>query len=209
VIVHQLKVGPMDVFAYVVGCETTRCAALIDPAAEVDRVVAAATADGLEVTLILNTHPHGDHTAGNLRAKQATGAPIAVHRDAGPLLATALRPAMAALVGGDPSPPADRLLDDGEILAIGDLRLRVIHTPGHSPGGMCLVGHGAVFTGDVLFVGAVGRTDLEGGSARGLRASIRERLFDLPDATVVYPGHDYGDSPTSTIERERRTNPFV
>ncbi len=199
----------MDVFAYIVGCEEQRVAMLIDPAAEVDRIVDQARRDDLEVKLIVNTHPHGDHVGGNRRAQDLTGAPIAVHRAAAEGLEGALSPAMAAFIGGEPSPPADRLLDDGEHIELGTLRFRVIHTPGHSPGGICLYGHGAVFTGDVLFVGAVGRTDLAGGSARALRASIRERLFDLPDDTVVYPGHDYGEAPTSTIARERRTNPFV
>lgn len=199
----------MDIFAYVVGCEETGEALLIDPAAEVERVLDQVREDGLEVKLIVNTHPHGDHTGGNKRAKDLTDAPIAVHREAEDLLACSLSPGMAAMIGGEASPPPDRLLDDEEIVEIGNLRLRVIYTPGHSPGGMCLYGHGAVFTGDVLFVGAVGRTDLAGGSARAMRAAIREKLFDLPDDTIVYPGHDYGAAPTSTIDRERRTNPFV
>jgi len=132
-----------------------------------------------------------------------------VHRDAEDILERSLSPGMAAMIGGEASPPPDRLLDEGETIEIGKLRLRVIHTPGHSQGGICLYGHGAVFTGDILFVGAVGRTDLAGGSARAMRAAIREKLFDLPDETIVYPGHDYGPAPTSTIDRERLTNPFV
>ncbi len=199
----------MAIFAYVVGCEETRRALLIDPAAQVERIIEQVEADDLRVELIVNTHPHGDHTGGNLKAKAATGANIAVHRDAAPILENALSPGMARMIGGEPSPPADRLLEDEEVISVGTLRLRVIHTPGHSPGGICLAGSGVVFTGDVLFVGAVGRTDLEGGSAGALKSSIRERLFDLDDETVVYPGHDYGPSPTSTIGRERKTNPFV
>lgn len=205
----QLKVGRMDVFAYVVGCEATGQALLIDPAAEVDAVVERSRAEGFEVKLIVNTHPHGDHTGGNRRAKELTGAPIAVHRDAAPYLESSLPPGMAAMIGGEPSPPADRLLDDGEVVAIGTVELVVIHTPGHSPGGICLHGPGAVFTGDVLFVGATGRTDLVGGSTSGLRRAIRERLFTLPDDTVVYPGHDYGRTRTSTIGHEKHTNPSV
>jgi hydroxyacylglutathione hydrolase len=199
----------MQVFAYVVGCETTREALLVDPAAEVDRILAEVRAEGLDVRLIVNTHPHPDHTAGNRRAKEMTGAPIAVHRDAARALGAALSPAMAAITGGEASPPADRLLEDGETIEVGRVSLEVIETPGHSHGGICLHGGGAVFTGDILFVGAVGRTDLAGGSARDLRASIRKRLFVLPDETLVYPGHDYGPSPTSTIGAEKRTNPFV
>jgi glyoxylase-like metal-dependent hydrolase (beta-lactamase superfamily II) len=199
----------MDVFAYVVGCEATGKALLIDPAAEVDRIVEQVRDDDLVVDLIVNTHPHGDHTGGNRRARELTGAPIAVHREAADLLEGSLSPAMARMIGGESSPPPDRLLDDGEVIEVGDLRFEVIHTPGHSPGGICLHGHGAVFTGDVLFVGAVGRTDLGGGSIRALRASIHDRIFVLPDETVVYPGHDYGPEPTSTVAHERLTNPFV
>lgn len=199
----------MVIFAYVVGCEETHEALLIDPAAEVERVIDQVKTDDLEVKLIVNTHPHGDHIGGNKLAKELTGAPIAVHRDAADILERGLSPSMAMMIGGEPSPPADRLLDDDELLEVGKLRLKVLHTPGHSPGSICLAGHGAVFTGDVLFVGAVGRTDLAGGSARTLRASIHEKLFDLPDDTIVYPGHDYGPAWTSTIDRERKTNPFV
>lgn len=199
----------MDIFAYIVGCERQRVAMLIDPAAEVDRVVAQAEEEGLAIELIVNTHPHGDHVAGNARAKELTGAAIAVHEEAAPLLEGALRPQMALFLGGEASPPADRLLRDGEVIALGEERLEVRHTPGHCPGSVCLVGGGNVFTGDVLFVGAVGRTDLPGGSPRVLRRSIDERLLSLPPDTVVYPGHDYGSEPTSTIGHEARTNFFL
>ena len=198
----------MDIFAYVVGCESTGKALLIDPAAEVEKLLDRVSADKLEVELIVNTHPHGDHTGGNRRAKELTGADLAVHREAGPLIEHWLSPSMAAMIGGEASPPPDRLVDDGDILRVGTVELQVIHAPGHSPGGMCLYGGQAVFTGDILFVGAVGRTDLEGGSASLLRSTLRERLGALPDDTVVYPGHDYGDAPTSTIGREKMTNPF-
>ena len=199
----------MAIFAYVVGCEETKRAILIDPAAEVDRVVDQARAEGLEVELIVNTHPHGDHTGGNRRAKELTGAAIAVHREGAALLERSLSPSMAQMIGGEPSPSADRLLEDGEVIEVGEVRLEVLHTPGHCPGSVCLAGHGAVFTGDVLFVGAVGRTDLAGGSSATLRASIRDKLLSLEDDTIVYPGHVYGPVPTSTIGREAKSNPFV
>ena len=130
-------------------------------------------------------------------------------RGAEPWLSRPLGSVMESMTGGATSPPPDRLLEDGERVEVGRISLEVIHTPGHSHGGICLHGGGAVFTGDVLFVGAVGRTDLPGGSASALRRSIRERLLVLPEDTVVYPGHDYGPSPTSTIGREARTNPFL
>jgi glyoxylase-like metal-dependent hydrolase (beta-lactamase superfamily II) len=112
-------------------------------------------------------------------------------------------------MGGKGSPKPSRLLEDNDIIEIGNSTLRVIHTPGHTPGSICLYGDGNLFTGDTLFVGAVGRTDLPGGSARQLLSSIREKLYTLPPETRVWPGHDYGEAPISSIEREMRTNPFT
>ena len=117
--------------------------------------------------------------------------------------------AMAMVTGGEPSPAPERLLQDGDRIEIGMVGLQVLHTPGHTKGDICLVGHGVVFTGDVLFVGGVGRTDLPGGSASLLRESLRTKLLTLPAETVVYPGHDYGPHPTSTVGNEKRANPFV
>jgi glyoxylase-like metal-dependent hydrolase (beta-lactamase superfamily II) len=108
-----------------------------------------------------------------------------------------------------PSPPADILVKDGDLIQAGKIGLKVIHTPGHSPGGMSLYTDKMVFTGDTLFVGAVGRTDFPGSSWEEMERSIREKLYTLPGETVVYPGHNYGSTPTSTIQQERRHNPFV
>jgi glyoxylase-like metal-dependent hydrolase (beta-lactamase superfamily II) len=187
-IVKQIEVGQMDNFAYLVGCERTRRAAVIDPGADVDRILAAAEKEGLTVDTIVNTHGHGDHTAGAAALKARTGARIVIHA----LDAEAL-------------PQADvRLSAEGE-LRVGDVRLQVIHTPGHTPGGICLYAEGQLFTGDTLFVGDSGRTDLKGGHRPTLGASIR-RLMQLPDDTVVWPGHDYGPTPSSTLGWEKRHN---
>lgn len=208
-VVKQLLVGPLAVFAYVVGCEESKEALLIDPAAEVERILKQAKADGFNISLIVNTHAHPDHTGGNRRAQELTQAPIAAHPRAASSMTGLLGKAIAMMTGGEPSPPPDRLLEDGDKIEFGTVSLQVLHTPGHSKGDICLLGHGVVFTGDVLFVGGVGRTDLPGGSASQLRESIRTKLLTLPDETVVYPGHDYGVRHTSTIGEERRTNPFV
>ncbi len=120
-----------------------------------------------------------------------------------------LNRSFSRILGGKGSPGADRLLTDGDIIAIGETELRVIHTPGHSPGSICIYADGNLFTGDTLFVGAVGRTDLAGGSAPTLLSSIREKLYTLPDETIVWPGHDYGEAPASTIGREKAENPFT
>ena len=116
---------------------------------------------------------------------------------------------MIMALGGEPSPPADITVKDGDLISIGETSLLVLHTPGHSPGGMCLYHTGIVFTGDTLFVGAVGRTDLGGGSLEVLSSSIHKKLFTLPDDTIVAPGHNYGDAPKSTIGKEKVYNPYV
>jgi glyoxylase-like metal-dependent hydrolase (beta-lactamase superfamily II) len=117
--------------------------------------------------------------------------------------------AHASQFGFTPSPPADITVKDGDAIVVGDVSLEVIHTPGHSPGGICLLGDGNLFTGDTLFVGGIGRTDLPGASMGQFMASIKERLLSLPGDTIVWPGHDYGFKPSSTIEEEKKSNPWL
>lgn len=187
-IIKQLEVGYLDNFSYVVGCEKTGKAIVIDPGPEADRIAAEAEAAGLTIDMIVNTHGHGDHTAGNSELKALTGAPVIIH-------------------SGDAEryPDADRFLTDETSLRVGEIVVDVIHTPGHSPGGVCLYAQGNLFTGDTLFVGDSGRTDLPGGHRPTLGASIR-RLMQLPEDTVVWPGHDYGPTPSSTLAWEKRNN---
>lgn len=187
-IIRQLAVGHMDNFCYLVGCEKTRKAMAIDPGADVDRILAEAKKEKLVIETIVNTHGHGDHTAGSASLKALTGAQIVIH---------ALE---AAAV-----PQADILISGDQELPVGDITFNVFHTPGHTPGGICLYAEGNLFTGDTLFVGDSGRTDLKGGHRPSLGASIR-RLMTLPDDTVVWPGHDYGPTPSSTIGWEKRHN---
>jgi glyoxylase-like metal-dependent hydrolase (beta-lactamase superfamily II) len=145
---------------------------------------------------------------GNKRMKDLTGAEIVIHeKDATALVHQS--PSMMEMFHAEPSPPADITVRDKDLITIGETSLQVIHTPGHSPGGICLYHKGMVFTGDTLFVGAVGRTDLGGGSWETLAASIHNKLFTLPDDTIVAPGHNYGDAPKSTIGREKVYNPYV
>jgi hydroxyacylglutathione hydrolase len=206
--VKQVEVGGMAIFAYLVACKETNEALFIDPAAETERLLSEAQSRGYTIKYIVNTHSHGDHTMGNKKMKELTGAQIIIHEDdAQGLIHQPLQ--MIAAMGGEPSPPADITVRDGDLITIGKTSLKVIHTPGHSPGGMCLYHNGMVFTGDTLFVGAVGRTDLGGGSWEILAASIHNKLFTLPDETVVAPGHNYGDAPKSTIGREKVYNPYV
>ncbi|MFO7686109.1 MAG: MBL fold metallo-hydrolase [Desulfobacterales bacterium] len=187
-IIKQLDIGYMDNFCYIVGCEKSRKALVIDPGHDVDQIVSTAEKQGLVIETIVNTHAHGDHTAGNAELKSLTGAKIMIH---------------ALDAAGYPA--ADVLLENENTLQLGEITFDVIHTPGHTPGGICLHAQGNLFTGDTLFVGDSGRTDLSGGDRPTLGRSIR-RLMQLPDDTIIWPGHDYGPTPTSTIGWEKRNN---
>ncbi|MDD5231786.1 MAG: MBL fold metallo-hydrolase [Syntrophales bacterium] len=207
-LIRQLQVGRMAIFAYIVGDKNSGEALLIDPAAETDRILAECAKNGLSVKYIVNTHGHVDHISGNADVKQKTGAGIVVHeKDADMLTST---PGMILkMFGAKASPPADLTVKDGDSISAGGISLQVLHTPGHTPGGMCLYTPGYVFTGDTLFVGGVGRTDLPGGSWRVLSDSIRTKLLVLPETTVVLPGHNYGYSAQSTIGKEKAGNQFL
>ncbi len=204
----QMQVSQMAVFAYLVGDEETGEALVIDPAADTARIATLAADNGLTIKYIVNTHGHVDHISGNRDMKESTGAQIVVHEaDADMLVST---PALyLRMFGAKASPPADITVREGDTIAAGRVAFQVIATPGHSPGSMCLYGEGLVFTGDTLFVGAVGRTDLPGGSWNTMARSLREKLAILPDDTKVLPGHNYGPAPTSTIGYEKRYNPYL
>jgi hydroxyacylglutathione hydrolase len=208
-IIKQIKVGFMEVFCYILGCETTKKALLIDPAGDEERVVDTAGELGLAIESIVNTHGHPDHTCGNQRLVELTGAKIYMHPRDDEFFGTPEGQAMGRQMGFAPSPRADVCVNDGDTIAFGEEGLTVLHTPGHTPGGICLYGGNNLFTGDTLFVGAVGRTDFPGGSMDVLMRSIREKILTLPDDTIIWPGHDYGGSPTSTVGREKTSNPYV
>jgi len=207
-VIRQIQVSSMAVFAYLVGDSDTGEALVIDPAANVAGILAQAAKNDLQIKYIVNTHGHVDHICGNKEMKAKTGAPIIIHEgDAFMLGHTA--PMLLQMFGAEDSPPADITVNDGDTIAVGNISLQVIHTPGHSPGGMSLYIKGFVFTGDTLFVESVGRTDLDGSSAAQMFRSIKEKLFTLPDDTQVLPGHNYGRTNTSTIGHEKRYNPFM
>jgi hydroxyacylglutathione hydrolase len=207
--IEQILLSRMDTFCYLIGDESAGAAALIDPAFDIPRILALVQKGGYIVTHVINTHHHSDHTAGNADVISATGAHLCIHELDAPFLSKLTGRAFCRMLGGKASPPPQRLLKDGDRIYIGAIELRVLHTPGHTPGGACFYTPGHVFTGDTLFVGAVGRTDLSGGSAEQLQSSIRDRIYTLPEDTIVWPGHDYGDSPSSTVGNERRFNPFT
>ena len=208
-IIKQYEVGNFSVFCYLIGDEETQEGLFIDPADDAGRLLAEAKSHGLnKIKYIINTHSHVDHIMGNAEMAKKTGAKIIIHEE--DALALGQTPSsLLEMFGATASPPADILVKEGDAIQAGNVKLKVIHTPGHSPGGMSLYVDGMVFTGDTLFVGSVGRTDFPGSSWDVLEASIRKKLYVLPGETVVFPGHNYGSTPTSTIQYERRHNPFV
>jgi glyoxylase-like metal-dependent hydrolase (beta-lactamase superfamily II) len=204
-IIKTLTVGPIMANCFIVGCEETLAAAVIDPGAEPDRILLALAETNLTAKLIINTHGHFDHVGANKRLKEVTGAPILIHPLDAPMLSQLADSAAAWGMDADNSPPPDRELQEGDEVTFGNIVFKVIHTPGHTPGGISLYSEHGVFVGDTLFAGSIGRTDFPGGSFETLKESIQQKLFVLSDDLKVYPGHN---QPT-TIGVEKRTNPFV
>ena len=190
---------------YILGCEATREAVVIDPGDEADRILMTLAELKLKVKAIIDTHGQFDHVGANIRMMEATGAELLIHADDQPMLGELARSAAGFGLRAENSPAPDRNLSDGDTVSFGSHTLTVIHTPGHSRGGICLLGDGVVFVGDTLFAGSIGRTDFPGGSYDTLISSIKEKLLCLDDSVVVYPGH----GPETTIGQERRLNPFL
>ena len=204
-IIKDLTVGPIMANCYIVGCEETKVAAVIDPGDEADRILIVLAEAGLTVQTIINTHGHFDHVSANQRMKEVTGAELLIHALDAPMLSQLSATAAAWGMSSEDSPPPDRTIAQGDVVQVGNIDLTVIHTPGHTPGGISLHSNKAVFVGDTLFAGSIGRTDFPGGDFGVLKASIQEKLFTLNDDVTVYPGH----MGLTTIGQEKRTNPFV
>jgi len=200
-VLETLPVGSVAANCYIFGCANTKEAVIIDPGAEDGLIKARISALGLKPIYVINTHGHGDHIGANSKMKL----PILIHASDAQYLMNPLKN-MSAMVGAPvSSPPASRLLEDGETIEVGELTLEVMHTPGHTPGSICLKCGEIIFTGDTLFAEGYGRTDLPGGVEYKLIKSVRERLFTLPDETKVYPGH----GPATTIGHEKGHNPLA
>jgi hydroxyacylglutathione hydrolase len=208
-LIKQVELGADKVFCYILACEETREAVIIDPCGDEGKLLAMIEELGLTPLFIINTHCHPDHTCGNEIIRNATGAAIVRHGADELLLQDPAAKEYFDRQGFPASPPADKLVNDGDELSFGRYRLRIIHTPGHSPGSICIYAADNLFTGDSLFVGAAGRVDVPGGDFSTLIGSLAEKIAILPDTTTIWPGHDYGDSKTSTVGREKNENPYL
>lgn len=204
-IYRRLELPPIGTNCYIVGSDQTRDGLVIDPAGDAPRILDNIKQLTLDIKFIIVTHAHPDHIGAIAQVKEATGASFALHAAEGELLHSYDYSQFTAF---DPSfhvpPDPDRLLEDGDSIEIGDLKFSIAHTPGHSIGGICIIGHGVVFSGDTLFNMGIGRTDGPGGDYDLLINGIRNKLFILPDNTLVLPGH----GPKTTIGYEKQHNPF-
>ncbi|MCJ8499244.1 MBL fold metallo-hydrolase [Desulfatitalea alkaliphila] len=203
-IIRAMQVGPLQANCYIVGCEETRHAAVIDPGGDADKILLALANDRLTLKAIINTHGHFDHVSANKALKEASGAELMIHPDDAAMLPHLSQGAAQWGLRSEDSPAPDRLLADGDTVTVGRITFKVLHTPGHTPGGISLATDKVVFVGDTLFSGSIGRTDFPGGDFDTLIRGIHAKLFTLPDDTTVYTGHM---EPT-TIGKEKRTNPF-
>lgn len=202
--VEYFVVGPIDVNCYVIS-DDNGIGAVIDPGGNAERIMAYIKKENLDIRYVLNTHGHGDHIGADDAVRDGTGAPLYIHAADADMLTDA-RKNLSAFMGYQAlARPADVLLHGGEEITVGDIKLKVVCTPGHSAGGVCFVGDGFVFSGDALFADSIGRTDFPGGSQAELVGSIKRELMVLPDETEVYPGH----GPKTTIGWERVYNPYL
>ncbi len=202
------KTGPLQVLTYLVACPDSKEALLIDPGGPASALFARLGREGWRLRWIVNTHGHWDHISGN-EAARALGGRLVMHCLDVEFFSQPHIQAEIVARGVPPLGRVDLAVEDGDRLSLGDGEALIIHTPGHTPGSICLYFPGHLFTGDTLFVGAAGRTDLAESSLAALLRSLEEKIMPLPDDTRIWPGHDYGDTPASTLAQEKATNPFL
>jgi hydroxyacylglutathione hydrolase len=204
VIIDTVVVSPFASNCYIIGSEATRKGMIIDPGDDADRIMEAVNRSGLDIKCIVVTHGHLDHLGALKEVREETGAEVCIHADDSKFIQE--EPVETIFGARYPSlSPPDRLLREGDTIDVGGLHFRVINILGHTRGSICLLGHGALFTGDTLFNYGIGRTDFPGGSQSQLVNHINKKMMVLPDSTIIYPGH----GPKTTIGTERRANPFL
>ena len=204
-ICEKIVVGALETNCYLVYCEDTLECVVVDPGAEAEKIIQAVVVKQLKPIFLINTHGHIDHIGANKDIKDLYDIPLYIHISDAPMLQSSLQNEMASFLRAKTSPSPDYYLHEGEPLSFGKIKLEVLHTPGHSPGGVCLVGDTFILSGDTLFCGGVGRTDLPGGDWKELEQSIKTKIFTLPEETVVFPGH----GPSSSVKQEKNANPYL
>jgi len=200
-----IVVGALETNCYLVSCKETQECAIVDPAAEADKIFILIARKELKPVVILNTHGHIDHIGANRDMKERFDVPLRIHSLDGHMLGNEQQSELDFFLQAKISPPADSFFKDGEKIKIGKSFLRVVHTPGHSPGSVSFIGDGFVLSGDTLFCGGVGRTDLPGGNWEEMENSLKNKILTLPAEMIVLPGH----GPSTSIAQEKNTNPFI
>lgn len=203
--VKRIVVGALETNCYLVYSEDTRECIVVDPGADPEKIVQEVKSNKLKPTAIVNTHGHVDHVGANKPIKEEFDIPLYIHQHDLKLLKNILQSSFGLMIGAKKSPPPDVFIKEGDILELGESHLKILHTPGHSPGSISLLGDGFILSGDALFNGGVGRTDLPGGSWEKLQESIKEKIFILPPNTLVLPGH----GPSTKVSVEKNSNPFL
>ncbi len=206
-LVKTFEVGALGVNCYIATCDETKESVIIDPGADPLVITNFIRSNNLSVKYVINTHGHIDHTGANKDILNEFPVPLVIHKDEVGMLKVGHLTPFAVMIGAKSSPPPGMLVSEGDVITFGQQELEVLHTPGHSPGGMCLYSRKdrILFSGDTLFAMGIGRTDLPGGSYELLMRSITDKIYTLPDDVVVYPGH----GPATTVGDEKRNNPWI
>ena len=204
-IIENIVVGPLEVNCYILGCDDTREAAIIDPGGDADKIIKAIEKGKFIPKLIINTHAHFDHVGGVKAIQDHFKIDFLLHKDDLFLIENLDEQATSFGLGSIPRPEVNKFVNNEDMVSFGQKVIKVIHTPGHTPGGVCYYVDNSIFVGDTMFAGSIGRTDFPGSSYETLIKSIKERLFPLGDSVTVYSGH----GPSTTIGNEKSHNPFL